>query len=147
MTTPVSHFDPLLWAELAIELPGLQKWSKEARIRTSLGRAYYSLFSAVRVSIRNEQGKGVDVPFRDHGKVIEALIYHGSDAHAAVGKLMEQLYSARQKSDYHLLPDAVWEKKLQKVAFAENMAKQAKLMILRLASLSFASIKERPELN
>jgi hypothetical protein len=140
-------FDSSEFAVLARQIVAgdLSSWidgrmaSAEARTRAAFGRAYYTLFLAVRGAIS-----------RKHG-IPEAKIRHGtlytqlqnSKAPAAVrrvGKHLEELYRLRQQADYELQPKGVWEKQLTDAEFADLMASQALDYAATADSLDYSAV-------
>jgi len=65
-------FDPLDFLRLAYDL---ERISKEAEIRTSIGRAYYATFLYAREWLRDKNWNIHD-NYRDHGEVLRGLHHH-----------------------------------------------------------------------
>lgn len=137
-------FDPAHLGRVARQLPGVQTFDKEARVRSSLGRSYYALFLAVRREICQQTGLHVDNEI-GHGELKNVLFSAGSsipDARiTAVATLLSTLYDQRQKADYKLDPAPPWPERLKKPKFAEGWATQVEEAIRKLPQIDFRSIK------
>ncbi len=135
-------FDPTEFADLANQLGDDDNYtSLAARTRTSLGRAYYALMLAVRAAIRTAEHKSIDLSIEDHGHLWRTLEDSGAPQLMSIGKLLKELYEARQKADYHLDPaDFRWVKKLADPRFARANAEIAKDAIGRLPGYDFTVV-------
>ena len=107
------------------------------------GRAYYSLFLAVRTEIRKTDG--LPVHGRDdnvsHGALQNSLYSSGSKDLAALAKLLEQLYERRRQADYVLDPETRWVNEL-KPAKADRKARQVEAFIQsKLRLIDFTPMK------
>ena len=75
-------FDPATLIPVAKHLPSEMTLDKEARVRSALGRAYYSLFLATRAAICTAIGKQIDDGV-EHGdltdRMFEAAAASGDD--------------------------------------------------------------------
>ena len=144
-------FDPALFAELAVELPAIQKCDKEARIRTSFGRSYYAVFSALRVALRSAEGRHMDDRIPEHGDLPKALYLaadeSGDDEEkktlTALAKTLEELMDARRQADYVLDPPAKWVSQFSKVRTAELAAKKARDVVARIRSMDLAPVARK----
>ena len=104
-------FDPLNFANLANVLGDDDTYDLHARTRTATGRVYYSLMLAVRAAIRKAENKSVDLEIEDHGKLWRTLQETDDSKLQALGKLLEDYYSARKQADYVLdSPNPRWDK-------------------------------------
>ena len=109
--------------------------SVEARVRAAYGRAYYTLFLAVRSAIAARHA----VPERrlEHGKLYTYLQSSRADARVrAVGKQLQHLYDLRRRADYELASDAAWGN----VHSADLAAQQAIHLAAVAATLDFSSV-------
>jgi hypothetical protein len=107
----------------------------EARVRAAYGRAYYTLFLAVRSTIAARHA----VPERrlEHGKLYTHLQSPRADARVrGVGKQLQHLYDLRRRADYDLAPDATW----RNVHSADLAAQQAIHLAAIVATLDFGSV-------
>ena len=84
-------FDPSDFLIVAHELAGDGSWA-EARLRTAVGRAYYSVFLQARDKLQIREKKGV------HTKVIQAL----KRVDRAAGDQLDSLESLRGAADYEM---------------------------------------------
>jgi hypothetical protein len=135
-------FDPAEFAKLANQLGDDDNYTNlAARTRTSLGRAYYALMLAVRVTIRNAQKRSPDLGFGDHGHLWRTLEDSGVPQLMSLGKALKDLYEARQKADYHVdPPEPKWVTKLADPRFGRMHAEIAKDAISRLPHYDFTPV-------
>lgn len=133
-------YDPAAFAELGVRIAETEDFDPESRSRTALGRAYYALFLATRVALRNAQGRDIDVRIRNHGRLTDHLFSSHDDGLIALGKVLQELYDHRQKADYVLAPKEGWHKKISVPATASLKAKVAQNAIERIESLDFSPI-------
>src|SRR5436309_399381 len=135
-------FDPTDFADLANQLGDDNSYTNlAARTRTSLGRAYYALMLALRVAIRNAQKKSPDLGFGDHGHLWRTLEDSGVPQLMSLGKVLKDLYEAREKADYHLdPPEPKWVKNLADPRFGRMHAEIAKNAISRLSRYDFTAV-------
>ena len=136
-------FDPAQFAKIARGLRDRTDLDREARARTMWGRAYYSLFLAVRAKVRDAEGKpthgrGDHV---DHGALRNSLYSSGSADLIALAKLLEELYDRRRQSDYVLEPDHRWDKELKPTKAARKAKTVEGMIRSRLPSIDFAPLK------
>ena len=107
------------------------------------GRAYYSLFLAVRTKVRDAEGApthGRDDNV-DHGTLRNSLYSSGSADLVALAKVLEELYERRRQADYVLEPEARWGKEL-KPKKADRRAQQVEAIIRsKLPSIDFSPVK------
>ena len=136
-------FDPAQFAKIARGLCTRVDLDSETRARTMWGRAYYSLFLAVRSKIRDAEGApahGRNDKI-DHGALRNSLYNSRSPDLAALAKVLEELYEGRRQADYVLDPEAHWANKL-KPTKADHMAKKVEAIIRSdLPSIDFAPVK------
>src|SRR5437899_2836273 len=135
-------FDPAEFASLANQLGDDDSYtSLAARTRTALGRAYYALMLAVRVTIRKAESKSPDVEIAEHGHLWRVLEDSGVPQLMALGKRLKDLYEARRKADYYLdPPDPRWIQKLADPRFARTNAEVAQDIIGRLPRYDFTTV-------
>jgi hypothetical protein len=93
----------------------------------------------VRATICTKAQKSVDDEI-EHGKLTNALFSSGKDPLIALGTLLNDLYTARQKADYKLNPDASWARKLADPQYAELRAKQALDALRQLPTIDFTPV-------
>jgi len=132
-------FDPAEFVGLGGTLVAAAGFHVEAKSRTSLGRAYYGLFLAVRASVRRMQGRPVDDAI-DHGRLTNALFSTKQDDLIALGTALNSLYTARQKADYKLDPERSWQKKLADPSYADLRIKEAQAALAHLPMLDLSPI-------
>lgn len=120
--------------DLAAPIDGLPA-SLEARVRAAYGRAYYTLFLAVRAAISRKHG----IPERrlEHGRLYTHLQSPRAEPRVrGVGKQLEHLYRLRRRADYELAPDAAW----QNAGSADLAAQQAMQLAATVEALDYGSI-------
>jgi hypothetical protein len=119
---------------------------REARVRTSLGRAYYALFVSVRRAIATKAGKHVDHSI-DHGQLQNLLMMgarqekdpKNSGKLISLASLLSDLMTARLKADYALDPSTAWRTKLSDIGFARSQVDQARSAISQLPQIDLAA--------
>lgn len=143
------RFDPQEFATLArqlasTELPPVDgvTASTEARVRTALGRAYYTLFLAVRALISSRYG--IHIRRLDHGILYQALQSSRAEAKLRhIGRELERLYHLRRKADYVLEADDADYRRLSDPAVAHLAAQQASAYVSELEALDYSTILDR----
>lgn len=139
-------FDPALLVPVAKLLPATALLDKEARTRSAIGRAYYSLFLATRAAIAKAVGKDIDTDI-DHGDLTNKLFAASSETNnedlSATAKTLSDLYMARKQADYRLAPEPKWAAKLSKPEYARGLTTRAEDAIKRLPKLDFSAMTGR----
>jgi uncharacterized protein (UPF0332 family) len=139
-------FDPALFVPVAKALPSVSTLDKEARTRSSIGRAYYSLFLATRAAVATAVGKDIDSEI-DHGdltnKLFAAFSQTNNEDLFATAQTLADLYAARKQADYHLAPEPKWAGKLVKPGYAKGLADRAFDAINRLPKVDFSAMVGR----
>jgi uncharacterized protein (UPF0332 family) len=92
-----SSFPPRHFLELADKLLNDKKYDKEARIRTSIGRAYYAAFLSAMRKLESFGFSFTNVD-RIHREVIEAL----KTKDGGLGSKLDDLFEFRVQADYFM---------------------------------------------
>jgi uncharacterized protein (UPF0332 family) len=132
-------FDPREFVVLSRAMAVSTGYHAEARTRSSLGRAYYGLFLAVRAAICTVAKKSVDDNI-GHGALTNLLFGTKQDPLIALGAILNDLYDARQKADYKLNPDPAWTRRLSDPKYAELRVKQAEDALRQLPKLDLTPL-------
>lgn len=132
-------FDPREFVVLSRSLAVSTAFHAEARARSSLGRAYYGLFLAVRAAICTVAKKSVDDDI-GHGALTNLLFSTRKDPLIALGAILNDLYEVRQKADYKLNPQAAWATRLADPKYAELRVKQAEEALRELPKLDLTPV-------
>lgn len=135
-------FAPEKFANLSKVLARDGNYDTDSRARTCYGRAYYALFLAVRTEIwraegRPIHGRGDEV---EHGALTDVLFSSDNPKHKALGRALEDLYTARKKADYVLEPSEPWNKRIHKAEKAREFAKRAQSLIRQLDNIDFTDL-------
>lgn len=139
-------FEPIAFLHLAQQLvePGgsilaPSAATREARVRTTLGRTYYALYLLVRREISRRYG--ILHRHLQHGTVYTRLQSPlASDEVRRLGRSLEWMYTLRQKADYELDPDGSWREHLTDEVRALGLAQLAIELAALLPQLDFASV-------
>ena len=92
-------FKPRKFLKLAISLIDDTKYDEHCRVRTSVGRAYYSVFMYTKNRLELVGGHHFPDNHEVHGEVIEALMTRG---HRLIGSQLNTLRETRCDADYHM---------------------------------------------
>ncbi len=132
-------FDPREFVVLSRTLAVSTAYHAEARSRSSLGRAYYGLFLAVRAAVCTAAKKSVDDNI-GHGDLTNLLFKTRQDPLIALGAVLNDLYEARRRADYKLDPGAPWAKRVADPKYAELRVKQAEDALRKLPQLDLTPV-------
>lgn len=135
-------FDPALFAEVGLSITRQGSIDKEARTRTAIGRAYYSLFLAIRTAIRTQEGKEIHgrEDRIEHGALNNYLASADSPDLNKLAKILGELYEARRQADYVLEPLDYWAKYCKKPMNAERLLKRVTATIRKLPTMDFTEM-------
>jgi uncharacterized protein (UPF0332 family) len=92
-------FKPRKFLKLASRLIDDDHYDEDCRVRTSVGRAYYSVFMYVKCRLELMGGHSFPDNHEVHGAVIEALMTRG---HRVIGSQLNTLREKRCDADYHM---------------------------------------------
>ncbi len=122
-------FDPKLFLDLAENLKDANKDNLfESKVRTSVGRSYYSVFLTTRAKIEKLAGKDLERKNNPHEIIINRLKGSSNIQLAEFGTDLDSLRTYRRTADY------VTKINLKQTA-AENAFKLAKELLENLKDL------------
>ena len=131
--------DPAQYAALAKDICESSAFDRDARVRTSISRSYYSLFLAVRSAIRAAEGRSTSgvSDHVDHGRLAAALYATHDHGLEGIAKNLETLYELRRTADYVLLPKPAHKDPCEKPSKARLLAKVVEADLRRIPSLDW----------
>ncbi len=95
-------FDWLAYLNLAQELAGqaTSRSNREAKLRSAISRAYYSVFCQARNHLRDKEGHSIPFGMNPHEYVRDQFVKSADKARKGVGVNLNRLRIDRNKADY-----------------------------------------------